>query len=126
MWLGISGGLWIWHVLAPLSFSYDAAVHALFLGFVMAMVFGHAPIILPAVLRIGLPYRPIAYAPLVLLHVTLSARIAGDLLAWETLRTAGGIGNVVAVVAFLAVNIALARPRRVNVVRATTARGATG
>ena len=122
-WLGISGGLWVWHVLAPASFAYDAAVHALFLGFVMAMVFGHAPIILPAVLRIDLPYRPVAYAPLVLLHVTLSVRIAGDLLTWEALRTAGGVGNVVAVMAFLALNAALARSRRVSAAPRPTAAG---
>ena len=110
-WLGVSGALWIWHALAPAAFTYDAAVHALFLGFVMAMVFGHAPIILPAVLRIDLPYQPIAYAPLVLLHLTLAARIGGDLLGSQWLRATGGVGNVIAVVAFIVVNVGLARPR---------------
>ena len=44
--------------LAPGSPSYDAAVHALALGFVFSMVFGHAPIIFPAVLRVPVPYQP--------------------------------------------------------------------
>lgn len=112
-WLGAGGVLWVWHALAPATFTYDAAIHAVFLGFVMAMIFGHAPIILPAVLRLDLPYHPVAYIPLALLHASLAARIAGDLLAAEALRTAGGIGNATAIAAFVGVNVALARPRQV-------------
>lgn len=39
------------------------------------MVFGHAPVILPAVLRVPLPYHPVLYLPLVLLHGALVLRI---------------------------------------------------
>jgi hypothetical protein len=42
--------------LQPGTAGYDAALHALLLGFVFAMVFGHAPIIFPAVLRVAVPY----------------------------------------------------------------------
>ena len=38
------------------------------LGFVFSMVFGHAPIIFPAVLRVAVPYHPVFYVPLALLH----------------------------------------------------------
>jgi len=44
--------------LAPGTPAYDAALHALALGFVFSMVFGHAPIIFPAVLRVAVPYHP--------------------------------------------------------------------
>ena len=36
----------------------------LLLGFVFSMVFGHAPIVLPAVARLRLPYHPVLYLPL--------------------------------------------------------------
>ncbi|MDP3084855.1 MAG: hypothetical protein Q8N44_14370, partial [Rubrivivax sp.] len=57
--------------LLPGSRSHDAALHALALGFVFSMVFGHAPIIFPAVLRVAVPYHPSFYGPLALLHASL-------------------------------------------------------
>jgi hypothetical protein len=36
--------------------AYDAMLHAVFVGFVISMVFGHAPVIFPALLRVSLPY----------------------------------------------------------------------
>jgi hypothetical protein len=80
---------------------YDAAVHALLVGFVFSMVFGHAPIIFPAVLRITVPYTPWLYGPLVLLHATLALRLLADLAAWPAGMAAGGLGNVAAVLLFI-------------------------
>lgn len=108
-WLGLGGVLWGWHALAPLAFTYDAAVHAVFLGFVVSMVFGHAPIILPAVLRIRLAYRPVLYAPLALLHTTLGLRVVADLAGWVSLREVAGSANVVAVLAFAAAALSSVR-----------------
>ena len=48
-------------------------IHALFLGFVISIVFGHAPVILPAVLRVPLPYRSVFYRPLAMLHGSRSS-----------------------------------------------------
>jgi hypothetical protein len=45
---------------------------------VFAMVFGHAPIIFPAVLRVAVPYHASFYLPLVLLHLSLLVRLAGN------------------------------------------------
>ena len=80
----------------------DAAVHALALGFVFSMVFGHAPIIFPAVLRVAVPYHPGFYAPLALLHGSLIVRLTGDALAWFELTRIGGLLNAVALAAFVA------------------------
>ncbi|OGA71545.1 MAG: hypothetical protein A3G27_11095 [Betaproteobacteria bacterium RIFCSPLOWO2_12_FULL_66_14] len=82
---------------------YDAALHAILLGFVFSMVFGHAPIIFPAVLRISIPYTAWLYAPLALLHVTLALRWAGDFGASPALARAGALGNASAVLLFVAV-----------------------
>ncbi len=54
----------------------DAALHAVFLGFVFSMVIGHASIIFPAVMRVKIPYHPVFYLPLVALHLSVLAREA--------------------------------------------------
>ena len=103
VWLAVAAGMWTWHGSLTQGPAYDATLHAVFLGFAMSMVFGHAPVILPAVLRVRLPHHPRDYAVLVLLHVSLTLRIVGgDLAGIEGLRVAGGIMGVVALLAFVA------------------------
>jgi hypothetical protein len=81
---------------------YDAMLHAVFVGFVFAMIFGHAPIIVPALLTLPYTFSPWSYAPLALLHASLAARIAGDLAGLAAVRRWGGMLNGVAIVLFLA------------------------
>lgn len=85
---------------------YDAALHAVMLGFVFSMVFGHAPIIFPAVLRVAVPYHPYFYAPLALLHASLLIRLAGDWTLSLPWRAWGGMLNGVAVLAFVVGTVA--------------------
>ncbi len=106
VWLAIGGFLWLWFggssVAGPI---YDALLHTLFLGFVFSMIFGHAPVIIPAVLRVDVPYRPIFYGHLLLLHLSLVARVAGDLAQQPVLRRWGGLFNVIAILLFLVVTL---------------------
>ena len=77
---------------------YDAMLHTVFVGFVLAMIFGHAPIILPAILgQTTSPYHPAFYAPLGLLHASLLLRTVGDLVGWWPGRRWGGLFNAMAV-----------------------------
>ncbi len=99
-WLAVGGVLWM-VAGRPDGDLYDAALHAVFLGFVMSMVFGHAPVILPAVLRVRLPYRPVLYAPLALLHAALLVRVAGDLAGLGAARMLGGVLGEVALAGFV-------------------------
>lgn len=85
---------------------YDATLHSFFLGFVFSMIFGHAPVIFPAVLGLSVQYRWTAYAPLVVLHASLVARLLGDLMGAATWRTWGAAGNAVAVGLFLVNTVA--------------------
>jgi hypothetical protein len=121
-WLAVAGALWL--VAGPVlaGRGYDAALHAVFLGFVLSMVMAHAPVILPAVLRRPLPYRPVMYVPLVLLHATLALRVlVGDARGLDVVVQVGGVGNVVALLLFVVVAVtsavlgpppAAARPAR--------------
>jgi len=94
-WLGLGGAL------IALATAYDAALHAVFVGFVFSMVFGHAPVILPAVLRVRFPYHPVLYVPLALLHASLALRVfvSAPFGAW---------GNAAAIVLFILTALVLA------------------
>lgn len=87
-WLAVGGAMWLAGGQPASPQRYDVLVHACFLGFAMSMVMAHAPVILPAVLRVKLPYRPILWLPLGLLHLGLALRVAAGLvlghgLAWQ-------------------------------------------
>jgi hypothetical protein len=114
VWLACAGVLWTAY--APLNdgAAYDASLHAVFLGFVMSMVFAHAPVIVPAVLRVPVPYTRGFYAHLALLHLSLALRLlGGDLAGSTTLWQWGGILGEVAIVLFLAATAAaVLRARR--------------
>jgi hypothetical protein len=102
VWLGV-GGVLTWHYAGILAGPYyDAMLHAVFVGFVFAMIFGHAPIIIPALLgRTPSPYHPVLYGPLLLLHTSLLLRVVGDLGGWRPARQWGGLLNALAVLLFL-------------------------
>jgi hypothetical protein len=76
-------------------------LHSVLVGYVFSMVFGHAPLILPAVTGRHLPYHPRFYLHLAVLHTALILRVAGDLAGWPAGRLWGGLLNGVAIVAFL-------------------------
>ena len=103
VWLAIGGILGIANAPASPGVLYDAMLHAVFLGFVLSMVFAHAPVIFPAILGAPLRYRPAFYAHVALLHASLALRLTGDLVddlaRW---RVWGGLLNAVSLALFLA------------------------
>jgi hypothetical protein len=109
-WLALAAILWLG---LGQTFSagpkYDAMLHAIFLGFVFSMIFAHAPIILPTITGLPLPFRNAFYWHAGLLHVSLLLRVAGDLGAWPSLQRWGGLFNTLAVILFLANNILAVR-----------------
>ena len=101
-WLAISGVLFCCPAAAlGAGLAYDAALHSVFVGFVFSMVFGHAPIIFPAVTRLRVRYSPVFYFPLLVLHGSLALRLAGDLLSRSDWRATGGLLNAVALLLFV-------------------------
>ncbi|MEV4247537.1 hypothetical protein AB0J63_29485 [Streptosporangium canum] len=57
-------------------------------------------VILPAVLRIRLPYHRVLYLPLALLHMALAVRVLGDLTGAGSVRATGGVLTVAALLVF--------------------------
>ncbi|WP_218919335.1 hypothetical protein [Longibacter salinarum] len=104
-WLAVGGALMMVYGNPGAGPVYDIAFHAVFVGFVFSMIFGHAPIIFPSVLGVSIPYRPLFYGHVVLLHVALTLRAAGDLTLHLPLRAWGGWGNAAAIVLFLDVTV---------------------
>lgn len=118
VWLAIGGVLGIAFAPAAPGLLYDAMLHAVFLGFVLSMVFAHAPVIFPAILEVPLRYRPAFYTHVALLHASLALRLTGDLVdelaRW---RVWGGLLNAASLALFL-VNtvsaIVVVRPERAD------------
>lgn len=108
-WLATAGGLWLTTAGKPHGLTHDAALHAVFLGFVFSMIFGHAPVILPGVARVALPFRRRFYAHWALLHASLALRMLGGLAGRDAWVRWGGLGNGLAVLLFLASTAAAAR-----------------
>jgi hypothetical protein len=104
-WLAVAGAAWIG--MAQGAPTRDVALHALGLGFLFSMIFGHAPIVLPAVTRLAIRFNPVLYAPLAVLHASLVLRVAGGATDPVCLRV-GALGNAIAIVSFIVTMVALA------------------
>lgn len=107
LWLIVGGAIWVAFGHRETGFVYDAGVHAIFLGFVISMIFAHAPIILTSVIRHPLPYHPVMYLAVVLLHAGLALRLVGDFREATALWQVGGVVNVLAVLVFLGTAVLL-------------------
>jgi len=92
LWLAVTGGLSMLEMGNP--YLYDAVLHSFFVGFVLAMILAHAPIIFPGLLGIQTtPFHPVMYLWLAGLHASLVIRIYGDMTENFELRKLGGIYN---------------------------------
>lgn len=100
VWMGIAGAIVLFSEPTFAGFSYDAYLHAILLGFVFSMVFGHGPIIFPAIMERPISFNSFAYVPLILLHFSVALRIVADLAGNQMIRQAAGVWTGVAVVLY--------------------------
>ncbi len=102
VWLGAGGVLAVAAGAAAPGVFYDATLHAIFVGFVISMLFAHAPVIMPEILGLSLEYRPAWYLHVATLHLSLMLRVVGDLVEdLARLRVWGGLLNAIALLIFL-------------------------
>lgn len=109
-WLGIGGLIWLFAIRletagSPAFLVYDAALHSILLGFVFSMIFAHAPIVFPAIVGRPLAFRRLFYVHVLLLHVSLVWRVAGDLTGSFLAFRRGGLLTVCALLMFLAASV---------------------
>lgn len=104
-WLAVGGWIGLTHGALYAGPIYAAMLHALLLGFVFSMIFGHAPIILPALTGLKLTYHPIFYGHLAALHLSLVYRLYGTAIADYRVQQWGGLFNVVAILLFMALTL---------------------
>jgi hypothetical protein len=100
-WLGAGAAIAMVTGAASPGLVYDAMLHAVFVGFVISMVFAHAPVIFPAVLGLPMPFHRAFYLHVAVLHLSVILRVAGDLVdglgRW---RVWGGLLNAAALLLF--------------------------
>jgi hypothetical protein len=101
VWLGVGGVIGIWKGALYAGLDYAAMLHAFLLGFVFSMIFGHAPIIFPAITNLHINYTPLFYGHIVLLHSALAYRTYGSLALDSTAQRWGGLLNVAAILLFM-------------------------
>ncbi len=101
VWLAVSG---VTTLLAPTVIGgpwHDSRLHAVFLGFVLSMVFGHALIIGPGVFGVALKFHRSFYVALITLHASVALRYVSDLRADFVGRNQSGVVTVVSVGLFM-------------------------
>ena len=100
VWLGVAGLILVATPQLWAGLTYDAFLHAVLLGFVFSMIFAHAPFIVPGIVGRRVGYSVLAWVPLVLLHVSVAARVIGDLLPSQDLRHAAGLLSAIAILLY--------------------------
>jgi hypothetical protein len=101
LWLAVSGLLSIAFAGYVSGVRYDALLHSFFVGFVFFVIFSHGPIIFVSALGLRFPNVKILVAEVILLHITLAVRIAGDLFRIMPAKKAGGLMNAMVITGFL-------------------------
>lgn len=113
VWMTVGGAAWLWMGDDPAGTARDLGLHAVLVGFVLSMVFAHAPIVLAAVLKVPLAYSPTFWAHLGVLHVGMVLRTIGDLAANAAFLRWGGLLTGIALLLFIGVSaIAIRRAQR--------------
>jgi hypothetical protein len=99
------------------AFWYDAVVHAVTLGFVLSMIFGHTLIIFPSVVGLTLRYSAVLYVPLLLLQISVVIRTISDFSGSVEIRSVSAFLTIIALVCFAATivvaSVAIGRPQDV-------------
>jgi hypothetical protein len=103
LWMAVAGAALIFAPPFATPYGYDLALHAILIGFVLSMAFGHSVIVIPAITGAAAPYHPAMYLGLALLHGSVALRLCGDLAAFEPARAASGALTLAGMLSFGAV-----------------------
>mgnify|MGYP000582494049 CR=1 FL=1 len=100
-WLMLAGLWGVVNALRGMPLDSPGPLHMLLLGFVFSMVFGHAPIMLPALLRTPIsPPGPFAFVPVGLMTLGVTLRAVGDAIGSSGVRAGAGALQAAAILTF--------------------------
>ena len=100
-WLMLAGLWGVVNALRGMPLDSPGPLHMLLLGFVFSMVFGHAPIMLPALLRTPIsPPGPFAFVPVGLMTLGVTLRALGDAIGSGGVRAGAGALQAAAILTF--------------------------
>lgn len=102
LWLGFAGILALTTGAVYAGFNYDAILHAIAGGYIFSMVFGHAPMIFPALTGKQIKFSVAFYVPLALLHLSIILREISNLSATFDGRKWASLLNATSILLFLA------------------------
>lgn len=103
-WL-VSGGLmWLASAYGFTFATRDAYLHSIFVGFAVGMLFTHAPLVFPALMRLRLPFHRAMYGPLILLQLGVAMRVLSGAAQWTNGVRAGALLMSLALVGFALVS----------------------
>lgn len=121
---------YVWLVITGLFFAfgayygsfYDSSLHSFFLGFVFMMIFAHAPVILPAVLKLKIsPFGRSLYFWYVLLNLSLLFRVLAFIPQAAKYKHWAAMINGIAILGFFVNMIMLALKSRLKLKKIHTA-----
>ena len=102
-WLAVGGALLLVYGEQAGGLVFDAQWHAIFVGYVLMLIFAHVPDVMQGEGRPSVAYHSVLYVAPVLLHLSLGARLYGDLAVAPNWRLIGGLGNAAALAVFVVV-----------------------
>ncbi len=118
VWLGIGGLVQMVGAAGTNAFAYDMTIHAVVIGFALSMVFAHALLVFPAIVRAELVFSFALYVPVALLQAAIALRLIGGLMQWMEARMLSGTMTVLALVLFATIVAAASlRARYIAAVR---------
>lgn len=118
VWALLASLVWIVGVYRLGGYWSDFSIHAFALGFAVSMVIAHVCVIVPSILRRQMPYSPVLWLPLILLHLGLLLRLLGTIQALTLLWQVGDgftIGALfLLLVCVLGMNLAVTHRRKIR------------
>jgi len=101
VWLAVAGVLSIRYAGLVSGGFYGAFVHAFFLGFLMSVLFGHGPILIPSMLGLYLTLRKSMSVGPYLLQAGLLLQAGGGFFSYAPARQWGGMLSAAAILYFV-------------------------
>lgn len=116
LWALAASFLWMTGMANRSGYWADLSIHAFALGFAMSMVIAHVCVIIPSITRRQMPYNPVLWLPLLLLHLGLFFRLLGAIqertILWKVGDAVTATSVLVLILCVLGMNVVAGLKRK--------------